>query len=274
MKIFSITKLHQFLANHPQEDFFIISNKYPIFIVADGVTLNFDNEKDYPKESGAFEAAKIFCQAAISEAEKRYDNFEEKDLKEVFEHGNYAVLEYNIFQNRTKNTINHFDIDFFSTTASFVLIKNKKVYWWSLCDAGLALFNKKGDKLFKSPDGWQHFPKDWKEGKNNKEKIITRHRDYRNTIGEDGKLSGYGVADGEETAVYYLNSGVLDVKKGDIVFVYTDGFENYISLPIFIELFKVWPEDLDDWLNRIISEKSKEDLHKFGAEKTLIAISI
>ena len=39
--------------------YFIQSNKYPIFIVADGVTLKRDKEGNYPVPSDAFEAAKI-----------------------------------------------------------------------------------------------------------------------------------------------------------------------------------------------------------------------
>lgn len=273
MKTFFTIKESLFGNNHPQEDFLLFSNKYPIFVAADGVTLNFDNEKKYPKVSGALEAAKVFCQAVVSEAEKRYGNFKKEDLKEIFEAGNNAVRQYNISKGRTQKTINYFDIDLFSATASFVLVKNGKAYWWSLCDSGVKLFNKKGKKLFASPDGWIHFPKNWSEGKNSKEKIIIRHRDYRNAVSKTGQLTGYGVADGEDSAGLYLNTGVLKVKSGDLIFVYTDGFENYFNLKGFIEIFRLWPEDLDSKLEVIISEKSKKDPKKYAAEKTLIAAS-
>lgn len=273
MKTFSILKPASFLAPRPQEDFFIISKKHPIFVVADGVSLNFDNDSDYPSHSGAGEVAKIFCEAVMSEAEKRYGNFKEQDSKEIFELGNKAVLEYNIAQGRTKSTINYYDFDLFSATTSSALIKDGKVYWWSLCDSGVALFNNKGKKIFNSPGGWINFPKDWSEEKGEKEKIIVRHRDYRNAIGKKGKLTGYGAVDGEESAKYYLNTGVLDINAGDLIFLYSDGFENYFDLKEFVNLFKLWPNDIDSQLENIISEKSKTDPSKYGREKTLIAIA-
>jgi len=274
MKLFFTTKQHHSLTSHPQEDFLYLSNKYPIFAVADGVTLNVAANKNYPSKSSAFEAAKIFCQAVVSEAEGRYQVFKEKDLKEIFELGNGAVRQYNISQGRTKKTVNYYDVDLFSATTAFLLIKNKKLFWFSLCDSGVKLFSKKGKEMFSSPDGWDYFPKNWKEGKNERKKIIERHRDYRNAVSGTGKLTGYGVVDGEDSAESYLNFGVLNIKHGDLIFAYTDGFENYFNFKKFIELFKLWKGDLAFRLSAIISKKSEQNPKKYGKEKTLIAVSI
>jgi len=274
MKIFSKVKLHESLRGHPQEDFLFLSKKYPIFVVADGVTLNIKEGEEYPRKSGAFKAAKIFCETVITEAEKRYENFKKSDLPEIFEAGNRAVRDYNISCDRSENTINYYDIDLFSATASFVLIKDSKVFWFSLCDSYMAVYGKSGKQKFVSPDGWLYFPKNWEEGANTKEKIVIRHRDYRNAIDRGGRPSGYGVVSGQERARNYLNRGALDVGEGDLVFLYTDGFENYFETKEFIELFRAWPENLGKKIDEIISKKSKEDLKKFGAEKTLIAIAI
>ena len=83
MKVFSILK-PAFANTHAQEDYFIISKKYPIFVVADGVTLNFDKVSDYPKISGAGEVAKIFCETVILAAEEKYEDFKEENFKEIF----------------------------------------------------------------------------------------------------------------------------------------------------------------------------------------------
>ncbi len=274
MKTFFTTKQHYSLFNHPQEDFLLFSNKYPIFAVADGVTLNASKGKKYPEQSGAFEVAKIFCQTVVAEAEQRYQTFKEKDLKEIFELGSSAVRQYNISQGRTKKTINYFDIDLFSATSSFGLVKNKKVYWFSLCDSGVKLFSKNGKGKFSSPSGWEHFPKKWKEGKNDKRKLIERHRDYRNAVGSDGKLTGYGVVDGENSAELYLCAGTLKVKQGELLFLYTDGFENYFKLKEFKGIFKTWPNDLAFRLGEVVAKKSKQNISKYGNEKTLIAVSV
>jgi len=257
------------LTPHPQEDYFIISKKYPIFVVGDGVSLNFDEGVKYPKKSGAGEATKIFCEAVVAEAEKKYDNFKEADIKGVFEAGNTAVSEYNLAQGRRKETINYFDYDFFSATAAFLLIKDEKAYWWSLCDSGVVAL-KDGKVCFQSPNGWINFPKDWNEGKYEKEKIISRHRDYRNAT-ENGKLIGYGAITGEKSAINYLNSGVIE--DCDIFLVYTDGFENYIELEDFKKIFVSWTKSLKKDIEKLIEVKSEENPSKYGREKTLIAVS-
>ena len=273
MKIFSLLKSGSFVNIHPQEDYFTISKKYPIFVVADGVSINYDNEKEYPKRSGAGEVAKIFCETVMAEAEKRYEEFSEADLQEIFKLGNKAVLEYNISQGRTEKTINYFDVDLFSATTSFLLVKGDKAFWWSLCDAGVLLCDKDGIQKFQSPDGWINFPKNWKEDRGDKEKIILRHKDYRNKV-QAGKLIGYGVVDGEESAIAYLNTGVVDLSEGDLVFVYTDGFENYFGNNDFINIFTAWPADLKNKLENFIAKKTAEDQSKYGREKTTLAISI
>lgn len=275
MKIFSIIKPASFFNSHPQEDYFIMSKKHPIFVVADGVSLNFDNDSDYPSCSGAEDVAKIFCEVVMSEAEKRYKSFKKEDLKEIFEIGNKAVLEYNISHGRTKDTINYWDFDLFSATTAFLLIKDSKAYWWSLCDSGMALFNNKGKKMFFSPDGWiiwkKFLPKNW-DNMPKKEKTKMQHKDYRNALNKKGETIGYGVVTGEDAAKIYLNTGVLDINAGDLFFLYTDGFENYFKLKEFVDLFKLWPDDMEGNLADIISKKSKINPKKYGLEKTLIAI--
>lgn len=275
MKTFSIYKQGSNQNPHPKEDYFLISKKYPIFVVADGVSLNFELGQEYSKKSGAGEASKIFCDVVITEAYKRYENFEEKDLEEIFELGNKAVLEYNVSQKRIgpesgHPTINYFDIDLFSATTAFLLIKEGKAYWWTLCDAGLRAFGANGQK-FLSPGGWVNFPKIWDEGKDEKEKIIIRHRDYRNVV-KNGKLAGYGVVTGEKNAVKYLNKGVI--KDCDTFLLYTDGFENYFAFEEFMNIFKAWPQDMKKQIENFVAEKSKVDPGKYGREKTLIAVSI
>lgn len=277
MKIFSVIKPSLFKNSRPQEDYFIVSKKHPIFVVADGVSLKFDEDSSYPKNSGAAEVAKIFCEVVMLQAGKRYDNFKQSDLMEIFNLANKAVAEYNISQGLTKDAINYWDVDLFSATTSFVLIKDNKAYWWSLCDSGVAWFNDNAKKSFFSPPGWDIFkknlPDNWKD-MTKKEKTVMQHHTYRNAVNEKGELTGYGVADGEDDAKLYLNAGVLNINAGNLVFLYTDGFENYFSVKEFINLFKLWPEDIGAQLENIIEEKSKAELPKYGQEKTLIAISI
>jgi len=78
-----------------REDYFTKSKKFPIFTVADGVTLIVEPGKEYPNPSGAGRAAKIFCQCAVKNLEKIYCDFEKKNLQEIFEKANREVEKYN-----------------------------------------------------------------------------------------------------------------------------------------------------------------------------------
>lgn len=263
--------------NHPQEDYLLISEKYPIFVVADGVTLELDKNDNYPNPSGAGEVAKIFCKEVVRLCEKKYNEFSESDIINVFKEANNAVGGYNKEQGRIKEKINFLDFDLFAATGAFVLIKNKTVYWASICDSYVMHFNNKKSLVFQSPECWQNaeknLPSNWKNiGLDEREKIIRKV--YRNGINEKNEIIGYGVITGEETAIRYLNYGKFNVNNGNIVAVLTDGFENYIILPEFLSLFGQDWSNIESRVRQFTDIKSKENPEKFGHERSLIAIAI
>lgn len=276
MKVFSTIKRSFLLPDRPQEDYLFISKKYPIFVVADGVTLRPKKSKKYPNPSGAAKAAEIFCKTVISEAEKKYNRFEEQDLMNVVEAGNKAVADYNISEGRTKETINYLDFDLFSATTAFLLIKGKKAYWWSLCDSGVVILNKFGEWIFSSPSlsptKGKFLPKGWNKMKPDKRAIIMHG--YRNKLRKNGELLGYGVVDGEKEALNYLNFGVIDLNSGDLAIVYTDGFEHYLKLDKFNKIFIEWPQDLEQKLEVLMDKEIKNSRTKYGLERSLIAACI
>ncbi len=262
---------------HPREDFHKISKKYPIFAVSDGVTLELDKKGNYPKNSGAGKVAKIFCEMIIKEAEKKYGDFTVPDLKKIFSEVNLKVAKYNQSSGRTKGKLNYLDFDLFSATGSYVVIKNKIIYWASICDSSVVHFKKDGSIGFKSPDCWkllrENLPKHWMKIPESERKKIIR-KTYRNGVDRNGKLIGYGVITGEKEAERYLQFGKFEVEDGDLVIILTDGFENYIKMESFVKLFLYWPKDIKSKFKKITKQKSIEDPNNFGRERTIIAIKI
>lgn len=260
---------------HPQEDYLLQSERYPIFAVADGVTLELDKNGNYPRPSGASEAARIFCEEIVKEAEKIYDKFGEAEIEPIFKKANDAVGEYNRANGRTKETINFWDFDLFAATAAFAAIKDETVFWGSICDSYVAHFDKNGRLKFKSPECWprmrRHLPADW-EAMGEKEKRIMTRKIYRNGLDEHGNLIGYGVITGEEAALKYFNSGAFKAEPGDLIFLFTDGFEKHLELPEFIDLFKEWPINLESKVKEFTAQKIKENPEEFGRERSLIAL--
>lgn len=275
---------------HPREDYHLISSKYPIYVVADGVTLKRNAEGDYPVPSGAFEVAKLFCEVVIAEAEARYDSFGDiksdssKILEEIFVIGNQKVKEYNDAQGRTPETIDYREFDLFSTTTALVLIKDGKIYWWSLCDAGVFIFESNslghGAQIFQSPEAWpteaEQISATGSAELSDTEFNKLKKRLFRNAVNERGERLGYGVASGESNARVYLNSGCIESEKDLTIFIYTDGYEDYVKLPEFINIFSEWSggvESIEVQVNKFMEEKERENI-KYARERSLVAVKV
>jgi hypothetical protein len=273
---------------HPNEDFALADPSLPIFAVADGVTLEFNPDGTYPLPSGAARAARLFCQHALTEARRRYKHFSERDLFEVFRAGNRAVGEFNRSRGRVRGALDYLTKDLFAATAAFVLLVPKHpgtsdvpgqrvLYWGSICDSFIAHYGADGALKFRSPECWpatperRCFPSDW-ESRPERDRKIELRRTYRNGLGPNGELIGYGVATGEEAAERYLNRGTLAIAPGDLVFLYTDGFERYFDLPEFLDLFRRWPRAIKKDLERFSDERARENGALYAHDRTLIAL--
>ncbi len=262
---------------HPQEDFLLQSKKYPIFVVADGVTLiqYILDKEPYPNPSPAGDLAKIFCQEFIEAAEAKYETFEDGDIVDFFIQANEAVRKYNTGLGRTKDTVDYWKNDFYAATAAFVIIKENTVYWGSICDSYVMGFSN-GKMIFSSPqcnalkeaDG----PTFTGDPNDKKAKTIFNWQTKRNGIDEQNRKIGYGVITGEKEAEKYLCSGKFDVKTGDIITVLTDGFEDFMKSSDFTSLFIPWPADLESKIKEFTHRKSQEDPETFGHERSIIAI--
>lgn len=230
-------------AKHPQEDSSAISRTLPIFAVADGVTLDvlklIEHAKAYPRPSPAGNVARIFCESLISSAEELYSSFDESCLHTTFHEANVAVDHYNteigesVYAGNITNR--------YAATAAYAVLKERKVYWATLCDSFFLHCDKDLNVIFRS----------------------------------SGVCEPYAVVNGDNNMSKYLESGVRDVAPGEKIFIYTDGFGDYMKEPEFLHFFM----SLDDSeVHKKIKEYShtmnKQDPEKYGHERTLIAIEI
>lgn len=227
---------------YPQEDHLLTSDDPYVFVVADGVTLNFkklvEDNREYPNPSPAGEVAKIFCEAVQKSVLSRYDTFEKNDISAVFGEANRKVAEYNNKVGQSEISGN--TTGFYSATGSFVVIKDRQAYWASICDAFFAHFDKDMNIKFMST----------------------------------GLCSPYAVINGEERMPNYIESGVVELEAGDRVCVFTDGFEHYVKNAAFREFFKEWQDDIKNKISAFSERMISEDFEKYGHERSLIAILI
>lgn len=227
---------------HPQEDYLIASNSPPVFVVSDGVTLNFkkiveDNAK-YPTPSPAGEVAKIFCEAVAKSVHRKYGEFDARKVIEVFREANEEVGRYN--QRVGKSEISGNITGFYAATGAFVIIKNDKAYWTSICDSFVAHFDRDMNVKFMSL----------------------------------GICAPYAVINGEERMAEHLEKGVFDLENGDRVFVFTDGFEYYVRNNEFLKIFRNWDDNLKEHIAKFSKEMNLNDSENYGHERSLIAILV
>ncbi len=264
---------------HSQEDFLLKSEKYPIFVVADGVTLiqYILDKNNYPNPSPAGEIARIFCEEFIRHAEDRYESFKESDLKDIFKIANDAVGKYNKDHGRTKETVDYWDNDFYAITASFAIVKDNVVYWGSICDSYVMHFDSAGNLKFSSPkcnDLKQSEPPQFTgDPKDRTAKIKYTWSTIRNWLNDKGERIGYGVVTGEPEALSYLSSGSFSMQEGDTLALLTDGFEDYMKLPKFISLLTSWSPNLESEIKEFTYQKAEDDPETFGHERSLIVVS-
>jgi serine/threonine protein phosphatase PrpC len=89
-----------------------------------------------------------------------------------------------------------------------------------------------------------------------------------------GVCSPYAVINGEEKMIKYLEKGVLNLKDGDRVFIFTDGFWEYIKNNKFLKIFKNWNGNLKNNIMEFSKSANLKNPEKYGREKSLIAILI
>ncbi|HPI67127.1 MAG TPA: protein phosphatase 2C domain-containing protein [bacterium] len=263
----SIQKLYQY-KNWPQEDSLCFSKKFPIFCVTDGVTLDPKREFGYPNPSGAYLVADIFAKQSVKKSSQLYDNFNLNSLKDIFKFGNQAVKKINDSHGRIKNKINYLDFDLFACTAANVILKDNYLYWSTIADAFVAVFDKQGKQKFCSPDGWR-FMKMSKIFDENAKHIFIR-RFLRNGF-KNSKKIGYGVVTGEEKAIKYLDCGKIKLASEDLIVLGTDGYYEYLAESRFIEFIR---NKNQRSLFLLEKELINKDPSKYGHERTLIAIKI
>lgn len=225
--------------NH-NEDAWAVSKKLPIYSVADGVTLKIPPGEPYPDPSGAKIVADLFCQKSIEFLEQHFDQLSNDQLKLAYQYANKAIGEFNAQEGKT-----------YSTVASLVIVKNGKILGSRVTDCGFALL-RNGKLIFKTPEFWS-----WNKAQ--------------------GK-SGYGLINGQMQVADYIDLYNLDYQPGDMLVLFSDGFENHFSVGGFVELFT--GGDLAQLESRIkqidstLTEKEEINNKKYGLERTLLIIKL
>ena len=217
------------------EDAWGINEKYPIYAVADGVTLRGLSELFHP--SGSKPAADIFCECAVKTFEKNYAKLSKKAFRDAYSSANKEIGRY-----IAKNKLN------ISAVAALVAVRNGKIFGSRLTDCGFALI-RGGKIIFKTPEYWSWAKKN--------------------------KIKGYGVLDGKAKNLKYIDFYELAYAPGDILALFTDGFENHFSKKGFIASFKNKNfNNIEESIKTVDLKLVAKNPEKFGHERTLLIVQL
>ncbi len=242
-------------------------------IVADGITRDpigisdfskyskRDFLENYPRPSGAKLAAKEIC--------KTFSKTDGTLVNRLIE-ANRSVKRLN---ERYIPECDYLENDYYGAVASCVSINDNLLNYAYICDCGIIVYDKNGNIKFKTEDEKELYSDPyinqigipWNLPEARK---IVRSK-YRNNLNNivDGKCVSYGALTGEESAVSFIRNGQIELKDGDIVIVYSDGFSYFLFEIEFINNIINFNKDS---FEKYVEEKSKEDYEKYGKEKTLV----
>lgn len=280
MKIFSasFTDLIKF-DKKPNEDFYLISKIFPIFVLADGITQAHFPSGEYAFPLGARAAAEIFCFTVLEFLEKRLsskihdrEKLITKLIKKGFDLANKRIWELNKAEGITEK-LDYFVYDYFDTVGILGIILKDNIYYGYVGDCSLLIFDKKNNLRFWTRDQVgpvlkRKAPKkipDW-NNLSEPEKIKILHKEFRNH--PSGR--GYGSFTGEKEVKKYYEIGNFSLNSGDMIVFYSDGFLPYFKFPEFIKILRKQDKKA---LEDFTLKKAKENHKKFGTDRTVIAIN-
>lgn len=258
-------------SNFPVEDQFYVSENEAI--IADGITrdpigisdLSTCSQKEflerYPRPSGGELAAKEICKTFSNAAGSLMERLIKCNdaIKEL--NGKY-VLECDYLEN-----------DYYGAVASCISIENTILNYAYICDCGIIIYDSLGNIKFQTENDKELYSDPFI----NKigipwylpeARVIVR-RDYRNNLNNiyDGKCISYGAITGEKSAINFIKSGQIKLLNGDIILVYSDGFNKFLHDKEFISQIINFDKDKFESYVKI---KSQSDYEKYGREKTLV----
>lgn len=259
----------------PNEDALLISKKFPIFAVADGVTQSHYPNGRYALPYGAKEGAHIFCRKVVHFLEKNA-NFKEKDgrkikntIKEAFNEANQEIKKLNK-KHGIQKRMDYKEHDWFDTVGIIAVIIKNELYYGFVGDCGLAIFDKNNKKRFQTKDmvkpAIKRFDAIYPDA--GRWNVLRRQFVIRKDFRNNPNKKGYGSFTGQSGVEHYYAIGTQQLNRGDMVVLYSDGLFELLKDKNFIQVLR--KQDKKQ-LNSFVMQKAKETPSKYGDDRTFVS---
>jgi len=238
----------------PNEDYLIVDNRNRIYIICDGVTRNLIDGR-YPDPSPSYLAAKAFAESVHRNMLLNlYSGNPFQNLTNAIIYGNYRIAQLNSERIRVHQKILP------GTVGVVAQIIRDEMYCIYLGDCSVWRFrNNKVERITNSQT------QKIKQQSNSLASFTIREDLYNNPKNP----FGYGVFTGEEESLYFLEKAIIDIQKGDVLMLTTDGMDLIFQLDNLIRL-------RDNDLTSLIDYAEKLELDRGGTsdDKSIITLRI
>lgn len=272
---------------HPMEDYALVSNSRRAFAVADGVTRDLYPDGGYPGESGAAEAAKIFCQNVVAHLEQYSSCDGDGSLRRAFDEANWRILELNERYGMPQR-VDFLGNDYFGAVGAAATLCEEDfqstLRYGFVGDCRVMAIGAEGEKRLETPDEVDsvhrymetvHFPSKQEASRfvrsflrNSAEKVVA-----------NGRVVSYGVFTGEREVRHYYRFGKIPIREDDVILLFSDGLAPIYSTPAFQGLLKTYLRDSNgdkfrEHLSELCCSLADENPREFGDDKTLLLVRI
>lgn len=257
----------------PNEDAFLVSKKFPILAVADGVTQSHYPNGRYALPYGAKEAAHIFCRSVVHFLERGIDFEKENEIKEAikgaFSEANQRIKELNE-KHGIQKRMDYKEHDWFDTVGVTVVVVRNNLYYGFVGDCGLVIFDRHNKKKFQTKDMVRPAVKRFNAMHPNANTwdILQCQFIIRKYFRNNPNKRGYGSFTGQAGVEHYYALGKKQLQKGDMVVLYSDGLVELLKEKSFLKILRA---ENKKKLNELVMQKAKEDPKKYGDDRTFIS---
>jgi serine/threonine protein phosphatase PrpC len=237
----------------PNEDYLIVDNRNRIYIICDGVTRNLIDGR-YPDPSPSYLAAKAFAESVYRNILLNlYSSNPIQNLTSAIICSNYRIAQLNSEKIRARQKILP------GTVGVAAYIIRDEMYCIYLGDCSVWRFRNNKVERITNPQS------QIKQQSNSLASFTIREDLYNNPKNP----FGYGVFTGEDESLYFLKTAIIDIQKGDVFMLTTDGMDLIFQSDNLIRFRDNDPTSLIDY-----AEKLELDSRGTSDDKSIITLRI
>lgn len=197
----------------PNEDYCLCDDKAGIYLLVDGVSRDKINGV-YPNPSPALDVSKKFVKSVYEYILTRVDDNTDiiNELHNAIKYGNDEIKKYNC----KKQWINNF---FPGTVGIITIIRRYKLFIAYIGDCYGLIVNT--DKCIFTKCQTENIAKHKEE--------FTAYEIRNKICNNKSHPYSYGVLNGDNRALDFVNYEVIDLKKGDKILICSDGFSDVVN---------------------------------------------